>query len=85
MGLEEGDDLAFKQWLVPKIETMYVLFTCFYLAPSVIQYTDVRSSSDVDANVLGDYVVALITTDSSEATVKDGCIKALSEFLQDRE
>jgi hypothetical protein len=42
-----------------------------------------NASSDVDAEVLADYVIALVTTNEAEADVKRNCIEQLSEFLAD--
>lgn len=45
--------------------------------------TNSAQSSDADAEVLGDYVVALVVADDSEANIKRNCIESLAEFLQD--
>jgi hypothetical protein len=43
-----------------------------------------EDSSDADAGVLADYVIALVIADESEDAVKDNCLDSLSDFLQDR-
>lgn len=42
-----------------------------------------KPSSDADAEVLADYVIALVVADDPEATIKRNCIDSLSDFLQD--
>ncbi|KAF2194280.1 hypothetical protein K469DRAFT_709787 [Zopfia rhizophila CBS 207.26] len=39
--------------------------------------------SDADADVLADYVIALVTTDESDEAVKQSCLDALPDFLHD--
>jgi hypothetical protein len=46
--------------------------------------TDIYSS-DADAEVLADYVIALVTTNESEASIKGNCLASLADFLQDCE
>lgn len=43
-----------------------------------------KPSSDADAGVLADYVIALIIAEESEHAVKQNCLDSLSDFLQDR-
>ncbi|RMZ71923.1 ccch zinc finger and rrm domain-containing [Pyrenophora seminiperda CCB06] len=43
--------------------------------------TDKRDSSDAEAGVLADYVVALVATDDSEANIQRNCIESLVDFL----
>lgn len=45
--------------------------------------TDLVDSSDADAEVLADYVVALVTTEDEDANIRRNCIDSLSDFLQD--
>lgn len=40
-------------------------------------------SSDADAEVLADYVVALVTTKDTDANIRRNCLDSLSDFLQD--
>jgi hypothetical protein len=40
-------------------------------------------SSDADAEVLADYVVALVTTKDTDASIRRNCLDSLSDFLQD--
>jgi hypothetical protein len=40
-------------------------------------------SSDADAEVLADYVIALVTGNESEETVRENCLESLADFLQD--
>ncbi|GIZ46648.1 hypothetical protein CKM354_000976700 [Cercospora kikuchii] len=40
--------------------------------------------SDADADVLADYVLALVTTDEPEAIAKANCIENLKDFLNDK-
>jgi hypothetical protein len=40
-------------------------------------------SSDADAEVLADYVIALVTGHESEETVRQNCLESLADFLQD--
>lgn len=42
-----------------------------------------HGSSDADAEVLADYVVALVTTEDEDANIRRNCIDSLSDFLQD--
>ncbi|KAF3041950.1 hypothetical protein E8E12_008582 [Didymella heteroderae] len=39
--------------------------------------------SDADAEVLADYVVALVTTKDTDANIRRNCLESLSDFLQD--
>ncbi|KAF1850533.1 uncharacterized protein K460DRAFT_372761 [Cucurbitaria berberidis CBS 394.84] len=39
--------------------------------------------SDADAEVLADYVIALVVVNDSEANIKRNCLESLSDFLQD--
>ncbi|KAF2127766.1 hypothetical protein P153DRAFT_368322 [Dothidotthia symphoricarpi CBS 119687] len=39
--------------------------------------------SDADAEVLADYVIALVTTKDATADIRRNCLEALSDFLQD--
>ncbi|KAH6629607.1 hypothetical protein C7974DRAFT_424623 [Boeremia exigua] len=39
--------------------------------------------SDADAEVLADYVVALVTTKDTDASIRRNCLESLSDFLQD--
>ncbi|KAH7385216.1 hypothetical protein DE146DRAFT_194267 [Phaeosphaeria sp. MPI-PUGE-AT-0046c] len=61
MMLREEDSGAFKQWLLPKLETI----------------------SDADAEVLADYVIALVTANESKEGLRRICLDALADFLQD--
>ncbi|KAF2279200.1 uncharacterized protein EI97DRAFT_464511 [Westerdykella ornata] len=61
MLVEESDKLAFKDWIIPKLEKI----------------------SDADAGVLADYVIALIAAEETEDAVRNNCLDALSDFLQD--
>lgn len=40
-------------------------------------------SSDADAEVLADYVIALVTANETEGSIRKNCIESLSDFLQD--
>jgi hypothetical protein len=40
-------------------------------------------SSDADAEVLADYVVALVTTKDTDINIRRNCLDSLSDFLQD--
>ncbi|KAF2262187.1 hypothetical protein CC78DRAFT_535065 [Lojkania enalia] len=61
MLVDEADKPAFKQWVVPKLETI----------------------SDADADVLADYVIALVGAEESEAAVKQNCLDNLPDFLHE--
>lgn len=39
--------------------------------------------SDADAEVLADYVVALVTAKDTDANIRRNCLESLSDFLQD--
>lgn len=39
--------------------------------------------SDADAEVLADYVVALVTAKDTDANIRRNCVESLSDFLQD--
>ena len=41
-------------------------------------------SSDADAEVLADYVIALVKTDDTDEAVEQSCLESLPDFLQDR-
>lgn len=43
----------------------------------------IYDSSDADAEVLADYVVALVTTEDTDANIRRNCLESLSDFLQD--
>ena len=43
-----------------------------------------KSSSDADADVLADYVLALVTTDEPEAIARANCVENLKDFLNDK-
>lgn len=45
--------------------------------------TDSTRSSDADAEVLADYVIALVVANDSEANIKRNCLDSLADFLQD--
>jgi hypothetical protein len=42
-----------------------------------------NDSSDADAEVLADYVVALVTARDTDANIRRSCLESLSDFLQD--
>ncbi|KAH7072239.1 hypothetical protein BKA63DRAFT_65597 [Paraphoma chrysanthemicola] len=44
---------------------------------------ELETISDADAEVLADYVVALVTTNEPEATIRINCLESLADFLQD--
>jgi hypothetical protein len=46
---------------------------------------DKKHSSDADAGVLADYVIALVVADDSLANIKRSCIESLEDFLNDCE
>jgi hypothetical protein len=41
------------------------------------------SSSDAEAEVLADYVIALVTANEPDATIKANCLESLVDFLED--
>jgi hypothetical protein len=79
MLLREDDSAVFKDWLLPKLETMHVLPSKLLLSSKSLT----ANSSDADAEVLADYVIALVTANEPEESVRDNCLESLADFLQD--
>lgn len=54
--------------------------------PNSTTFNSPRDSSDADADVLADYVVALVTAGDSDDTdsIRKTCLSDLEDFLQDR-
>jgi hypothetical protein len=79
MLLRDEDTAAFKKWLEPKLDKVYVQ------AAQAVAFrlnSDINSS-DADAEVLADYVVALVTANETEGSIRENCVESLSDFLQD--
>jgi len=82
MLLQEQNQEAFKRWVLPKLETMYVSWSYHSFIPVTCLNSN-KASSDADAEVLADYVIALVVANDSEANIKRNCLDSLSDFLQD--
>lgn len=83
MHLSDGDSELLKTWLVQQVETMY--------APSSPHNHDHKRvklltfySTDADADVLADYVLALVRSDEPDDQVKQNCLTNLEDFLAQR-
>jgi hypothetical protein len=53
-----------------------------YASCNIWRRTD-SDSSDADVEVLADYVVALVTANETEGSLKENCLESLADFLQD--
>lgn len=81
---EETKEL--KKWIIKKLEDMYVdLIACSRRPSGQIFHSilTVSNRSDADSDVLGDYVLALISADSPEAELRTNAIENLEDFLKD--
>lgn len=88
MFLSDDDSAKLKQWIVNRLEDMYVSFTLrfSFLASSCAHGVPANScdSSDADSDVLADYVLALVKAEEPDDQVRANCLENLEDFLQER-
>ena len=80
---DEEDSSLLKKWIVKRLEDMWVSFTTSTKCLNIP--SNISSRSDADADVLADYVLALLRHQQSEDEVKQMCEDQLLDFLHDRQ
>ena len=81
MLIPDSEVAGLRQWLIKKLEALYVPGVTVFLQEQSTHVLDREAVADED--VLADFVITLLRTDTPKAQLREDAVRDLEDFLKD--
>ena len=81
MLIPDSEVADLRQWLIKKLEALYVPGVTAFLQERLTHV--LRREAVADEDVLADFVITLLRTDTPKAQLREDAVRDLEDFLKD--